>query len=81
MHTIILYTDRSTGHIRGYVTIASGGQFATSYPSRAALDDAIQALRRAGEAHSVTLDTSPISYQADRMPLTDTAGTEAATAV
>jgi hypothetical protein len=66
MHTITLYTDPRTGQIRGYVRLAGGGEFATAYPTRAALDDAIQALRRSGEAHSITLDRNSFAYQADR---------------
>jgi hypothetical protein len=68
MNTIILYTEPRTGQIRGYVRLAGGGEFATAYPTRAALDDAIQSLRRSGEAHSITLDRNPMSYQADRKP-------------
>jgi hypothetical protein len=68
MHTIILYTEPRTGQIRGYVRLAGGGEFATACPTHAALADAVQALRRSGEAHSISLDRNPIAYQADRKP-------------
>jgi hypothetical protein len=62
MLTITLYTERRTGKIRGYVTTPAGAGFATSYPSRAALDDALQVLATFGQPHAVTLESTPLAY-------------------